>query len=109
MPLFTTETASEAAKRSHMPDSARFVRPIQPCNEPQENDTFRLTQLAITRAQIKNVNKLIGDEQDAVKLDRLASALSRLLEAERQLSGRPLPGSLRPTQSRSKDKQPSAE
>ena len=37
-----------------------------------------------------------ADELDAAALDRIASAIARLSELERQLSGRPLPGSLRP-------------
>lgn len=36
------------------------------------------------------------DEDDANKIDRLASAVAKLAELDRQLSGRPLPGTLRP-------------
>lgn len=50
------------------------------------------------RKQVSRLFELIEGEIDPQKLDRLASALSRLAELERQLSGRPLPGSLRPRQ-----------
>jgi hypothetical protein len=39
---------------------------------------------------------MLDRELDPAKLDRLAAALERLCELERILSGRPLPGSLKP-------------
>ncbi len=58
--------------------------------------------LARVRVQLNGIaDKINGlvqrNEFDAKQLDQLASAFSRLSEIERQLAGRPLPGSLRPT------------
>lgn len=54
----------------------------------------RLQLDSLYSAFMKEVGK---QSPDAAKLDRIASAQSRLAEQERQLSGRPMPGSLRPT------------
>ena len=54
--------------------------------------------LTLTKAKIRGVesNGMLLSERDPQKLDRLASAQARLSEQERVLSGRPLPGSLKP-------------
>ena len=110
MALFTAETAVIAAKKSHSPESARFLpKPaivdlaIPARIEPNtaEIDPFVSKTLARTRRQISRIQGLIEDQSesetlDCAALDRLASALSRLSELERQLAGRPLPGSYRP-------------
>ncbi len=46
------------------------------------------------RSQLGRLDGLLAGECDLQRLDRLARALSRLSELERQLSNRPLPGSL---------------
>jgi hypothetical protein len=48
------------------------------------------------------LDKMIADEEDPQKLDRLASAQARLSEQERILDGRPLPGSRRPREDRAR-------
>jgi hypothetical protein len=60
-------------------------------------DDFSSLRLVRVREELTRLDKLLKAETDPVKLDKLASALSRLAEQERQLAGRPLPGSLRPT------------
>lgn len=48
------------------------------------------------RKQLDSIDAMIAQETDPQRLDRLASAQSRVSEQERILSGRPLPGSQRP-------------
>lgn len=48
------------------------------------------------RGMLERACDLFDDENDANKIDRLASAVAKLAELDRQLSGRPLPGTLRP-------------
>lgn len=73
--------------------------PAQPPAEPQDHAQLRLARV---RRQIdlldKRIESLIedADEGAAQAIDRLVSAQARLAEQERVLSGRPLPGSLRP-------------
>lgn len=107
---FTAETAVIAAKLSHAPTSARNRPPEPPkpvilpsAEQPQPAvDGYVLKTLTRTRKQLDRLFSLMGDETDPQKLDRLASAIARLAEQERQLSGRPLPGSLRPRQEKSR-------
>lgn len=65
--------------------------------------------LARVRQQLDQLYKLWQGETDPGKLDRLASAQARLHEQERQLSNRPLPGTLRPVQSKPARSQPASE
>ncbi len=87
----TTEKAREMALLSHQPDSARFVRPISTDTEAADADKFRLERLSRVRAQLNRLDKLLADECDPQKLDRLMSALNRLQEAEGWLAGRAKP------------------
>lgn len=64
-------------------------------------DTFARERLAKVRKQVLKLDCLLSDacddpELDPGHIDKLASAISRLSEIERQLSDRPLPGSKRP-------------
>ena len=99
MPL-SSEKARELALKSHQPDSARFVRPITAHNQDEKAESFRLERLSRVRAQLTRLDKMLNEEFDPQKLDRLASAIARLSEQERLLTGRPMPGSLKPLQGR---------
>lgn len=92
---FTSETAAHHAKKSHEPYSARFVKPIDVDYEGQETDEFRRERLAIVRAQLKRFDRLLAANDDPNKLDRLVSAIAKLNEVERQLSGRPMPPTIK--------------
>ena len=59
-------------------------------------DPFTTLRLSRVRRQLTRIDEMMLDEVDPQKLDRLASAQSRLAEQERILAGRPLPGSRRP-------------
>ena len=52
------------------------------------------------RKQISKLDEMIDDCVDPKQIDQLASALTRLSELERVLSGRPLPGSRKPAAER---------
>jgi len=92
----TSEKASEMAKLSHLPDSARFLREITEQNEAEEAKTFRLARLSRVRAQLIRLDKQLADEDDPARLDRLMSALNRLQEAEGWLAGRAKMGPIKP-------------
>lgn len=73
---------------------------LTPAEEAQITSPFQRTRLSRVRAQLNRLDRLMMEEQDPAKLDRIASAMSRLSEIERQLAGRPMPGSLRPRSER---------
>ncbi len=54
-------------------------------------------QLVRVRVQLDRLDALMAAEVDPNKLDRLASAIAKLSQLERELDGRPLPGSLKPS------------
>jgi len=66
-------------------------------------------RIARVRKQLEKIDAMISQELDPQKLDRLASAQSRVSEQERILSGRPLPGSRRPIKERTHPSASSAE
>lgn len=95
MVKFNSETARLAAIKSHAPTSARNVQPVEVDTEAQQADEFRRLRLARVRAQLTSIDKMLADEKDPGKLDRLASASIRLNEQERQLSNRSLPATIK--------------
>lgn len=103
----STNTASEWAtnekwsalrakwlERQEQEDLVTQPAPEQP---PLLNGDFQKTRIPRVREQIQQLDSLFETESDPQKLDRLASALARLYEIERLASGRPLPGSMRPS------------
>lgn len=69
--------------------------PVQrPVNAP--DDAYLAERLARVRKQIAMLDVMLEGAAVASEVDKFASALCRLSELARQLSGRPLPGSLRP-------------
>jgi len=67
-------------------------------NQARNDDPYVRDQVKRLRQHIDRLNAKLLEAEDAGEIDRLASALGRLREMERQLSGRPLPGSYRPTE-----------
>lgn len=108
---FTPQTARENAAKSHVVRKANFLalrqavkaQPAPPQGEiavaadDASPDAFLQARLARVRMQLNRLDTLIEIETDPAKIDKLASATARLAEQERQLAGRPLPGSLRPS------------
>lgn len=118
MPVFTAETARIAAKLSHAPTSARNRPAIQSLPEPQQtqpaanpaDDGYSLQVLTRTRRQLDLVAERILEElqrnkPDSRRLRDLSDAQRHLAEQERILAGRPMPGSLRPSSSKSNSRQ----
>ena len=68
---------------------------IQPANDKFAEESLTRVQRHVRKLQGLIDAELDGD-CDAPRLKQLSDALSRLAEIERQLAGRPLPGSLRP-------------
>jgi hypothetical protein len=64
-------------------------------------DAFVSQTLLRVRKQMHRLDRMISDELDPAKLDRLAAAFGRLSEIEQRLADRPLPGSKRPTPEKS--------
>ncbi len=62
----------------------------------EELSGYAEQRLMRVRAQLDRLDKMLMEESDPQKLDRLAAASMRLSEQERILAGRPMPGSLRP-------------
>ena len=65
-----------------------------------EGKTLMRVRLQLDKVFENFMSEARSANPDAAKLDRLASAQARLGEQERQLAGRPMPGSLKPTQGR---------
>lgn len=61
----------------------------------EDSEIYRTKRLSRVRKQLDLVDGMIEQEIDPSKLDRLASAQSRLSEQERQLSNRSLPPTLK--------------
>lgn len=78
-------------------ESSATVHPTVQTDSPPEQDSFTSTTLSRVRDQMSLLADMMKKEKDPARLDRLAAAFGKLAEVERQLAGRPLPGSLRPT------------
>jgi hypothetical protein len=116
MPVFTVETARKAALASVAVRAAKALRRFEPASAPLAAplptvDDYTKLRLACVRAQLGQVDKAIlaesgKDHPDGQRLNWLAQAQDRLSEQERKLAGRPLPGSRRPRDERSRDLTP---
>lgn len=119
---FTRENAKENAIKGNIarwhtslaePEQVEIAAetPINPAQvaEPVAGTDYQDKRLNRVRKQLGKLDTLFRDEIDPQKLDRLASAMARLSEIERQLAGRPMPGSLRPTSKSSKPTSPKVE
>lgn len=127
MPRFTKENAREHSLRGNL---IRWSRPVpidddsqNGSNEPLEaeivadtlaDDVWLKEHHQRVREAVTKLDNHIGFQltrrkPDGQGLNWLASALEKLSEQERQMSGRPLPGSLRPKQPSTKSDKPSVE
>jgi hypothetical protein len=95
--LFTKETATLArARRTEYERKLSAMPTPQALARNATLDDFNAMRLVRVREQLTKLDAMIEAEEDAQKLDRLASASAKLSEQERVLDGRPLPGSRRP-------------
>lgn len=98
VPFITKANASELGKLSGISRREHGTnRPKKPKeNLPEQITGYAKEVLTRTRKQVRATLDMLAAETDPQKLDRLASALARLNEIERQLANRPLPGSWKP-------------
>lgn len=98
VPFITKANASELGKLSGISRREHGTnRPKKPKeNLPEQITGYAKEVLTRTRKQVRATLDMLAIETDPQKLDRLASALARLNEIERQLANRPLPGSWKP-------------
>src|ERR1051326_9250266 len=96
--LFNHQNAREMARRSNevQRERRRNTLTAQPSCHADNFPEYASRRLTRVRRQLDRIDRLMMTENDPQKLDRLASAQTRLREQERILSGRPLRGSLRP-------------
>jgi hypothetical protein len=83
--------AKEALKGESQPQTATALAAETPVT-----DDFTLRSLSRVRYQLERLDGMMKTETDPARLDRLAAAFGKLSEVERQLAGRPMPGSLKP-------------
>lgn len=90
---------SHAARKSKSlsGEPAESPAPQLPQTKPGEpQDPYVAAKLTRVRLHIDRLDAMLDTESDPQKIDKLASAITRLSELERQLSNRPLPGSFKP-------------
>ena len=80
----------------------RYLESIQLSIDECKRD-YVTKRLFVTREHIERIDAKLADEDDAGEIYKLASALDKLCEVERQLAGRPLPGSLKPVQTKRRE------
>ncbi len=112
--LFTSANAKEmAAKSAEVRRKAEQERLAFIAEHGRTADAepanYISERLARARKQVDMLSDMLECEEDPQKLDRLASALARLSEIERQLANRPLPGSLKPSQPRQQQRSATVE
>lgn len=102
MPLFTRENASEMARRGNL---ARWSRPPAPREPPRQlattdplaADSYREQRIQITRQHIELLDQKLAECESPKDYKAIADAIYRLQEVEAKLSGRPNPGTLKPS------------
>lgn len=111
---FTPENAADMAKRGNITRhrnrqlKMEMLKRIQDKLENLDKielscdstDDYLKERVSRTREKILKIENMIDSCTQPKELDQLASALTRLSELERILSGRPLPGSKKPAAER---------
>jgi hypothetical protein len=107
MALFTSSNARQMADlgRANTKARAEAARTAIATLVADPSIEFESKLLARVRSQLELLNALLLTElsksrPDAQAIDRLAAAQSRLTEQERIGAGRPMPGSLKPSQAK---------
>lgn len=86
-----------------------IVRKHPPLTAEEKLQRYVNERVKRVRKQLEKLETWMIEEVDAQKLDRVASAYARLSEVERQLSGRPMPGSLKPSSATRKRSEPAGD
>ncbi len=96
---FTSANATLMAQRKHDLDKLRKAQEreaAKPAQPPEPASSFIAESILRVRERLQSLYKMVEDEKEPQGIDRLCAAIAKLHEVERNLSGRPLPGSLRP-------------
>ena len=96
-PYINGSNARELGLKSAEARRQRKAELEQLKNEASPDQLYTVQRVAEVREQIRAFNEKLNQEDDPMRLDRLVNAIYRLTELERVLSGRPLPGQLKPT------------
>jgi len=113
--LFNSQNARILAAKSALVRRERraalsvvpMPEPLKAGSKPEKVNDFTEGRIACVRAQLGRIDRMLLTETDPQRLDRLASANAKLSDLERVMSGRPLPGQLRPRASKSLKSDPS--
>jgi hypothetical protein len=124
-PFINANNARELAKLSlakRLENAAKYKESLAIANDVQaiagaQADSSTLFTMAVLNRVRKQIETILASLEELPKpdeVDKLCRSLDKLMEQERKLSGRPLPGSLRPSskpakQSRSSDPVPEPE
>ena len=104
MPQFTAANAADMGKRGA---EARWNKPaIETPIAEQPAIDYTTIRLMRVRKQLDRLDALASEETDPKRCKEFADATSRLQEQERQLAGRPLPGTLKPSARQPKRTEP---
>lgn len=97
--------AREMARKAHesrmrnkimRQEAERNLPQISQVTAQPAQDEYVAARILRVRRQLGMLDSLLESAKEARDIDRIASAISRLSELERVLSGRPLPGSRKP-------------
>lgn len=99
--LFTKANAKEQSAKAlkarwHTPKPQPIPSEDDCAKTALPKDSFIEQTISRVRKQMSVILDAMIDEDEPALIDKHASALARLAEIERQMSGRPMPGSLKP-------------
>jgi hypothetical protein len=100
--LITSATAREYATRSNRAQAAKRARQAAIASSGLPDDPYLRERLKETREDIVKARARLGKAKSGSEFNRIADAIAKLSELERQLSGRPLPGTLKPVPAKPK-------
>ncbi len=63
---------------------------------PGKEEAYRLKRLSQVRINVSRLDDMLTKASDPMQVDQISRALQRVSEIERQLAGRPMPGSRKP-------------
>ncbi len=102
IPFINQDNARELASKSHVARRNNQLAASLPAPDLQEvkqiADDYTARRIAVTRKQIRQMDSQLESCVEPRDFKAICDALARLHEIERQLSGRPLPGTLKPSQ-----------
>ena len=99
-PFINQDNAKMLAERSHIARRQNALALSIPAPTLQQAkqiaDEYTARRISVTRKQIRLLDEQLASCRIPKDLKAIADAIYRLSDLERQLSGRPLPGTLKP-------------